>query len=342
MKAAVVEERGRLVVRDVPDPEMGEYDALCEILYGATCTATDQHIIDDSMPLPVAYPTILGHESIGRVIAVGKRVRNFKVGDLVTRIRAMPCPAAGLQSHWGGFAELGIARDHWVMREEKLPLREWDRARRNQLLPPDFDPAASTMIITWRETLSYITRMAVTAGASVLVIGSGGNGLSFAAHARNLQASKVVLVGNAAREAVSRKVGAGDFFDYKTDDVMTAVADAQGKDFDFIIDAVGKDSVLDAALPLLKAGGMIAIYGIEDYGRCKLNPTRARGSFTYYGEYLDEEEAHEQTVSFVQQGKLDASLWLDLDNPFPLDDINAAFQVLKRRKLVKALIKLKQ
>ena len=45
MKAAVVEKPGVLSVRDVPEPVRGPYDCLCEILYGATCTATDLHII---------------------------------------------------------------------------------------------------------------------------------------------------------------------------------------------------------------------------------------------------------------------------------------------------------
>ena len=39
-------------------------------------------------PRPIQYPTILGHESVGRVIEVGKKVKNFHCGDLVTRVGA--------------------------------------------------------------------------------------------------------------------------------------------------------------------------------------------------------------------------------------------------------------
>ena len=46
-------------------PEVGEYDALCDLLYGATCTGTDQHLIAGRFPWPVQYPTILGLESVG-------------------------------------------------------------------------------------------------------------------------------------------------------------------------------------------------------------------------------------------------------------------------------------
>ena len=41
-------------------------------------------------------------------------------------------------------------------------------------------PAAATMMITWRETHSYISRLGVKPGSRLLILGSGGNGFSFA------------------------------------------------------------------------------------------------------------------------------------------------------------------
>ena len=117
MKAAMVERPGFLAVREIPEPEMGEYDALCRLLYGATCTGTDNHLIAGRFPWPVTYPTVLGHESIGRVLAVGPKVRSFRTGDLITRAGTLPPPGADFHVNWGGFAEYGIARDHWVMQD---------------------------------------------------------------------------------------------------------------------------------------------------------------------------------------------------------------------------------
>jgi NADPH:quinone reductase-like Zn-dependent oxidoreductase len=208
MKAAVIEKPGLLVVRDIPMPPMGEYDALCELLYGATCSGTDHHLLAGRFPWPVRYPTVLGHESIGRVVEVGRRVRHFAVGDLVTRVGTLP--TAELDVNWGGFAEYGIARDHRAARQDGLPAAEWNSFRVNQVLPAGCDPRAATMMITWRETLSYITRMGIGAGAAVLIIGSGGNGLAFTAHAANLGATRVAVLGSAGREGVARSAGATD------------------------------------------------------------------------------------------------------------------------------------
>ena len=57
MRAALVEKLGSLVVRTVPDPRPGPYEALCELVYGATCTGTDSHIIAGSFPWIGALPT---------------------------------------------------------------------------------------------------------------------------------------------------------------------------------------------------------------------------------------------------------------------------------------------
>ncbi len=57
MKAAIIERPGVLTVKELPTPEVGEYDALCELLYGATCTGTDRHLIAGRFPWPVQHPT---------------------------------------------------------------------------------------------------------------------------------------------------------------------------------------------------------------------------------------------------------------------------------------------
>ncbi|MBI3921503.1 MAG: alcohol dehydrogenase catalytic domain-containing protein [Armatimonadetes bacterium] len=340
MKAAIVEKPGALVVREIPEPTMSDYEVRCKLLFGATCTGTDNHLIHGRFPWPVSYPTILGHESTGEVVEVGEKVRNFKVGDRVTRVGTPAPPGGGLAATWGGFAEYGIARDHWAMKEDGLPEQEWRSYRINQILPPDIEPAVGTMFITWRETFSYITRMGVNDAGSFLVIGSGGVGLSFASHARNLCVSRIGMVGNDARSDVARRAGVTDFFDYHAPDLTAQIAESFPEGFDFIIDSVGKTGQMEMALPLLKPGGAITIYGIDDYGTWYLDPTKARGTFTYLSSGYDEAEAHEAIVEFVRAGKLDASIWLDMEHPFSLEEINPAFEALWERRLVKALIRL--
>lgn len=341
MKAAVIEKFGSIVVRDIPEPRMGEYDARCELLYGATCTGTDSHIIAGEFPWISPLPTVLGHESVGRVTEVGSKVRNFRVGDLVTRVGTPPCPERNLSITWGGFATVGLATDHWAMCADGRPASEWGGKRVNQVLPAAVDPRVAPMFTTWRETLSAAVRMGIGPGASVLVVGSGGNGLSFAAHARNLGADRVAMVGAAPMEkSAAAQALTTAYFDYRRADLSDAVRAASAEGFDFIIDSVGRAGVADQVLPGLKAGGVYGTYGIDDYGRIQINPAGVRGPFRVHAMSYDEAETHQRVSELVLQGKLDAKLWYDVDRAFPLADIAAAFEHVRRRESPKALVRL--
>ena len=340
MKAAIVEAQGILAIRDIPRPEVGDYDVLCEFLFGATCTGTDQHIIHNRTPWPIDYPVVLGHESVGRALELGPRVRHFSEGDLITRVGAPPTPDGTVGIMWGGFAEYGIARDHRAMREDGRPESEWSGYRVNRVVPPGITPQDATMIITWRETLSYLTRMGVGPAASLLVLGSGGNGLAFVAHAKNMGVERVAMIGSPAREQAARATGASMYLDYRADALDDALREAHPAGFDFIIDAVGKQGQIDRVLPALKPGGTVGIYGIDDFNGIAINPRRAPGTFTYAEPGYDEAETHDRVIAYMQEGKLDAGIWLDLDHPFPLADIGEAFEAVEGRRLIKALVQL--
>jgi D-arabinose 1-dehydrogenase-like Zn-dependent alcohol dehydrogenase len=330
MKAAVVERPGILTVREVPDPVPGEYDALCELLYGATCTGTDTHIIRGEFPFPLAYPAVLGHESVGRVIRTGRKVRTLAVGDLVTRVGTTASADGSLAIAWGGFAELGLAHDHAAMREDGLPAQSWDGARVNQVVPASVDPRAAPMFTTWRETLSYVMRIGIGPGTRLLVIGSGGNGLSFAAHASHRGAAAIWVVGSARSTLSARAVGVTGFVDYRSGDCSARLHDVCPQGFDVIIDAVGRAGQADRYLPHLASGGKIGIYGLDDFAGITLSPRLARGSFTVWNGGYDEAETHHEVSALAVRGTLDARIWYDVENPWPLASILDAFRSLWR------------
>lgn len=343
MKAAIVESPGHLVVRDLPEPVPGRYEVLTEQLFGSICAATDRHLIAGKLPIPgISYPLILGHESIGRVVETGPGVRHLKPGDLVTRTGA---PALeGCKPFWGGFAEVGIARDVRAMQEDGLPEADWASHAFNLLLPAGTDPAAATMMITWRETLSYIRRLGITPGAHVLILGSGGNGFSFAVLAQLLGAGHVAMLGNAHWAALAGRAGIQTFADYREPaaaiDIFRSAAPGG---YDIIIDAVGHSGGLEAVIPLLKQGGAIGLYGIEDLGeRMGYLKTLGEQGFRVHGpgEYA-EPEAHDAVVSLLQAGKLDATLWFDPAIAPALEGIAEAIAAIDQRKSLKALVRIR-
>lgn len=341
MKAAIVKEPGKLVIDDLPEPELGPYDVLTDQLYGGVCAATDQHLIAGELPIPgIAYPLILGHESIGRVLDVGAKVRNLEVGDLVTRTGA---PAlGGCQPFWGGFAELGIAKDVAAMKEDGLPEEDWAAHEINLKLPPDFDPAAATMMITWRETHSYLRRLGVSPGDHVLVLGSGGNGFSFAVLAKAFGAGMVTMLGNPHWAELAERAGVEAFADYREPGAMETLRAASPDGYHVIVDSVGHTGGIEAAIPLLRAGGSVGLYGIEDIGERMgyLEKLGEQGIRVHGpGEYK-EAEAHDAIVRLVQDGKLDAGIWFDPAAPTPLARIGDAIDAIRAKRSLKAVVDL--
>lgn len=344
MKAAVVTKEGKLEVWDVPMPKVGPYDVLCEMCYGATCAGTDIHLMDGLHPNPVKFPTILGHESVGRVVEVGPKVRNFRPGDLVSRVGAPAGLLPELNVNWGGFSQYGIARDHWEMRIDGVDQSQWDRYRVNQIIDPGIDEKTAPMLITWRETLSYTNRIGVQAGKIVLLIGSGANALAFVAHCCNLGA-KVIVVGSSSREQNFRIFPVCGYVNYRgehlLEEVRNLMQQLQISGFDFILDGVGGADVANVALPLLKKDGSFCNYGWNGRRNYVLNPFNAAHSFRVYSDGYDEEESNAQTQAMVLEGKLFAEPWYDMANPVPLSQIDRAYDSLRRHEALKYLIELK-
>jgi L-iditol 2-dehydrogenase len=341
MKAAIIEKFGSIVIRDIPDPVPGDYEALCELLYGSTCTGTDLHILDGVFPWIGTLPTILGHESVGRVIAVGRKVRHFRHGDLITRVGAPPSRDGSISVTWGGYAEMGIAKDHWAMCADGLPPQEWQGSRWNQIVPHGMNPKAAPMFTTWRETLSYLLKMGVAPGASVLVAGSGGNGLSFAAMARLLGAKTVAMIGSPVVECRARKLGVTFFADYRRDPINPDIKASTPSGYDFIVDSVGRIGNADRLIPLLREGGSYGAYGLDDMGKWTINPAPIQSRFIVHPCRYDEAETHSLVSEWVLQGKLDAAHWYDMAHPCELEAIADALQDVRQRKSPKCLIRLK-
>ena len=90
MKAVIVQSPNKLKIKEIPEPKIGDYECLCQILACSVCGGTDNHLLEGDVihtkKYGVKYPLLLGHEGIGRIIECGKKVRNFKNGDLVTRV----------------------------------------------------------------------------------------------------------------------------------------------------------------------------------------------------------------------------------------------------------------
>lgn len=100
MKAAVLEDVEKLVVREVPDPTLAPNEVMLKVKAVGVC-GTDLHIYKghgnynldaQGRQIPFAeQPQILGHEFSGEVLEVGKEVTDLKPGDRVLCDQGINC-----------------------------------------------------------------------------------------------------------------------------------------------------------------------------------------------------------------------------------------------------------
>ena len=76
MRAAMIEGRRKLVIREVPEPVLEKDEVLVKVQYCGIC-GSDLHIYLDGLNLSI------GHECSGNIVEVGSDVEGWEIGDPV-------------------------------------------------------------------------------------------------------------------------------------------------------------------------------------------------------------------------------------------------------------------
>jgi threonine dehydrogenase-like Zn-dependent dehydrogenase len=345
MKAAVVEKNGVLKIWDIPEPNINDYQALVKIKACAICNGTDSKIYDGSLPFARVYPTVLGHESVGEVVKIGSRVKRYKTGDMVFRPGIFYENNTPLASSWGGFAEYGIVSDMFAQAEDGLAAPS--NATMQQIIPPEAGVNAvdATMLITYKETISFLQNFGVGPGKSVVVWGTGPVGLCFVLFAKLLGAYPVICCGrrdSALKEA--EKMGADMTVNItKQDAVKTVMEYTEGRGADKIVDGVGDFSIAQSSIQMTASWGEIGIYGIApvDGDNKSASTVNMGGRYSPFAIRIlgpDESAAHDQMMALVKLGMVDAHALVD--EVIGLSDIQKGFEMIWNKQARKVVVEL--
>ncbi len=336
IKGIVVKEPGVIEIKDdIILPEINDYEVLCRNLVGALCTGTDLSIISGKNQ-NVCYPTILGHESVGRVVAIGKKVRSYKVGDIVTSPRILNTIDFDYHSNWGGLCEYGIASDYKKMLADgyKGCLEMYYC---NQVVPEQIDIGDAVMSITWSETCAYLDRIGLRQNERVLLLGSGAVALSFALMLQ-LGKIRVCIVGSRRYQARFATLDEAEYIDYSDYQAMEKLRASNKSSFDCIIDAVGDRKTTENCLELLKENGKLCLYGLKDGKLYEYFRQRRFGEHFYvYDESYSVKHAYKEVFGMIQEKQLYSEQWFD--KIYELSDIQKALEDLENRKAMKVLFR---
>jgi L-iditol 2-dehydrogenase len=269
MKQVILEEPGRLVVREVPDPSPGPGDVVLDVRAALTC-GTDLKAYRRGHP-KFPCPTPFGHEASGVVIAKGKDVHAFAEGDALMLANSAPCGSC-----------------FWCLRDEEnlcetltdellfgaygeqllIPARI---LRRNVFLKPDglafehaalLEPLSSVCF-----GLTKIPSRKIRGDATVLLLGSGPIAMLWLRSLQAHGAERVIVAARSqARLEAASNMGAmhtaaiGE--QSGVDELLGLVANAtHGRGCDAVIECTGEPSVWEMAPRFARRGASVVLFG---------------------------------------------------------------------------------
>lgn len=253
-----------LWLADVPKPECGIDDVLVKVLKTGIC-GTDVHIYnwDEWAQKNVAVPTVIGHEFVGRIAAVGSNVSGLKVGDLVSAEGHIVCGhcrncLAGRRHLCAHTVGVGVNRDGAFAEYIAVPAENiWPC---NPDIPEEifaiFDPLGNAM---------HVANSFSLVGEDVLITGAGPIGVMAIAMARHMGARHVVITDvNEYRLGLAEAMGATVALDVRKDTLPDAIKRlGMSEGFDRGFEMSGNPQALNDMIANMAHGGKIAMLGIQ-------------------------------------------------------------------------------
>ncbi|MDQ0767931.1 threonine dehydrogenase-like Zn-dependent dehydrogenase [Pseudarthrobacter defluvii] len=270
MKALVWHGEGDIRLDTVDDPTiLDPNDAIVRITRSAIC-GTDLHFIRGTMS-GMKEGTILGHEAVGEVTAVGKAVRRFAPGDRVIVSSTMSCGVCW-QCRAGHTAQCDVANPNGPQAgtcffggpETTGPINglQAEYARipwaSNTLtrLPDNVSDEQAILLSDIFPTAWFGAQLAgIQRGDTVAVYGAGVVGQLAIASAFRQGASRVFAIDGIETRLVQALDQNADVINFNSEDPVEALQEAtQGIGVDAVIDAVGVDAQRPWAGPAAAKG----------------------------------------------------------------------------------------
>lgn len=347
MKAAVLYGREDVRVESIPAPPLQPGEVRIEIEAALTC-GTDLKVYKRGYHAKmIVPPAVFGHELAGRIVEVKPPASHgpfpWRVGDRVVAANSAPCGQcyycrAGQENLCddllflnGAYAET-IAVPARLVEKNLLKLKPATR----------FEDAALTEPLAC--VVQGIEDARLRRGQHVLVIGAGPIGLMFVVLARHLGCRVTVVGRGENRLRAARRLGAETVVDVGPQGrVVEACAAHQGEIYDVVIEAVGRPEAWEAAIQLVRKGGVVNLFGGCPAGTSvTLDTARMHyANLCLLASFHHTPRTIRQALEFIETGVIQAADFVDGEHA--LSDLPRLFKTMAAgNKAVKTLIRVKR
>ena len=319
MKSAIYLGKEQVEVRDVAMPVCGDNDILVKNIRSSIC-GTDVAVYRHG-PATGHRVTVggeFGHETVSRVVAVGRNITDVKVGD---RIYPYPLYAKNDTSRAG---TLGGFSEYMLLPEAKINHSYY-------LVDDAISDKTASLIEPFTVGGRAAKQASPKAGDKAVVFGCGTIGIAAAVMLQYLGVSEVMICDKSAfRLSIAQKLG---FAVCTPEEVLTAAESRFGRamgihgataDIDIWLDAAGADSILDSFMQHGKVGSRFVTVAVGSRQRSIdfIELTYSSKSLIGSGGYRPEDVADVMAIMKSGRWEIEAII----TDEYPIDEINAALR----------------
>lgn len=327
--------RERLELAEVPAPEVGPGEVQIAVRLTGIC-GTDLHALKGHMDARVApLPSVLGHEMVGEVAAVGSGVTGLEPGALVTVMPLLWCSECAACR--AGYSHV-CQRLKFVGIDVDGSMQELWTVPASIVIPL---PAGMTLeqgVLVEPVAVAHhgVQRSGLVAGERAVVIGAGPIGMLIA-HVARSQGAEVTLL---ELDGHRRRLAADEGFqtlDPSDDGTLTALETwTEGAGAQVVFEVSGSAGGVELGVQALAVRGRMVVVGIHTAER----PTNLHRVFwrelTILGSRVYQRSDFEAAISLLERGVIEPSRLISA--VFPLAHGEQAFAHLASGEAMKVLI----
>jgi len=337
--AAILYGQEDLRLEETTDPTPGPGEVVIQVTVATTC-GTDLKVWRRGGHAKMLQPpTLFGHEAAGRIVAVGRGVKSWFVGDRVVANNSAPCfncffchrqeysLCPNLTFNNGTFAQY-LKVPAPIVQHNLLPI------------PENLPDAIASLTEPLACVLHGVARSGLQPNQQVVVLGDGAIGLMFVGVLAQQGANVLLFGGHESRLQVGQQLGAAQIFNYhQLPDVPAAVRElTEGMGADVVIEATGIPAVWELAIACARPGATVNLFG----GCPRDTMITVNTEQLHYSELTLKGVFH-NTPAYVRAAlALLASRTLPfellINDQQPLQQLEQVFQAMKNRKTIKAAI----
>ncbi len=344
MKAAVNHGVKDIRIENVPDPKIkSPTDAILRVTKSAIC-GSDLHFYRGRIPMDKGF--VVGHEFMGVLEEVGKGVKLFKKGD---RALAPFWDSCGIcyfcrknlpTSCVGGGGCFGFGKDFgnlWGGQAEYVRIPFAD-ATLEKVPEGVEDEKAIFLGDIFSTGYSCAEWGEIKPGYTVTVLGDGPIGLFATASAKLFGPALIITVGrHNNRLKVAKKMGCDITVNSHKEDPIERIKElTDGRGADVILECVGSEETLGAAIQTVRPGGNISFVGffpepvkvsmLDFY----LKDLTLRGGVCPAKNYIA------KLMPLVEKGKVD--LTKVITHRLPLSETPEGYELMDNRSAIKVVL----